>query len=490
MPNNDVNKDKLLYVPKTEPVRNYESKGQFQDAYIPIDDNEEQIVPNRLSISEDLVEVRDLIDFLPDGLSFIKDILNIIIERQKIIEDSMSNTPDNNISSNDNNIDENIPSTEKPDFDYTDEDADIPNIDDNTSTYPNEITPDTPDKEQEDIVNSNPENTYNEGSLSEGYEINTELPDMFTEPTDIKISFIPPKTLVQIAQEDYQRDTLDLNEYYLQTLQVVLQQYFQEVMTVMQECGISDLSNLIRHFDGDTVSVAKSDLRHLKDYIIRSQITREQKTRMFKKTHNVDNTLIHMRTWHAAEQERERYYTENYGDSDTFLNSQSNALLRECRSSYDKNYTNALYNMYKYLNSSALLIGDILTMTSKEAQAKGKLIKEGVDIFVSKETAKQQKVTQQIAEYEAQQNKQATDANANSSNKNNSDNNNENTSSDNANNETNTMSSTNTTEKELKEQKDNKQNSASNTVQNILDSIKSDTQNIFTIGGGILGNNK
>lgn len=211
---------------------------------------------------------------------------------------------------------------------------------------------------------------------------------------------------------------------------------------------------------------------------------------MFKKTHNVDNTLIHMRTWHAAEQERERYYTENYGDSDTFLNSQSNALLRECRSSYDKNYTNALYNMYKYLNSSALLIGDILTMTSKEAQAKGKLIKEGVDIFVSKETAKQQKVTQQIAEYEAQQNKQATDANANSSNKNNSDNNNENTSSDNANNETNTMSSTNTTEKELKEQKDNKQNSASNTVQNILDSIKSDTQNIFTVGGGILGNNK
>lgn len=52
------------------------------------------------------------------------------------------------------------------------------------------------------------------------------------------------------------------------------------------------------------------------------------------------------------------------------------------------------------------------------------------------------------------------------------------------------MSSTNTTEKELKEQKDNKQNSASNTVQNILDSIKSDTQNIFTVGGGILGNNK
>ena len=67
MPNNDINKDKLLYVPKTELVRNYESKGQFQDAYIPIDDNEEQIVPNRLSISEDLVEVRDLIDSLYTG---------------------------------------------------------------------------------------------------------------------------------------------------------------------------------------------------------------------------------------------------------------------------------------------------------------------------------------------------------------------------------------------------------------------------------------
>ena len=26
MPNNDINKDKLLYIPKIEPVRNYESK--------------------------------------------------------------------------------------------------------------------------------------------------------------------------------------------------------------------------------------------------------------------------------------------------------------------------------------------------------------------------------------------------------------------------------------------------------------------------------
>ena len=66
-----------------------------------------------------------------------------------------------------------------------------------------------------------------------------------------------------------------------------------------------------------------------------------------------------------------------------FLNSQSNALLRECRSSYDKKFIlNALYNMYKYLNSSALLIGDILTMTSKEAQAKGKTDKKRALIFL------------------------------------------------------------------------------------------------------------
>lgn len=492
----DLNKDKLLYVPKTEPLRDYRSQGRFQDNSIFIEEEEPSTTTNKTNLIDDLKEINELIDFLPDGLSFIKDVIDIIIKRQEIIENEISNS-NNNDDDNENNIlnDDNDSNSSLNLGENNINDNDINSNINNNINSPNNSVTNNSNKEENTIINSNPENSYTEGSLSEEYEINNDLPDMFTEPTDINISFIPPKTLVQIAQEDYQRDTLDLNEYYLQTLQVVLQQYFQEIMTVMQECGISDLSNLIKPFDGDTVVVSNSNLVHLKDYIIRSQITREQKTRMFKKTHNVDNTLIHLRTWHAAEKERERYYTEKYGDSDTFLNSQSNALLRDCRSSYNQNYTQALYNMYKYLNSSALLIGDILTMTSKEAQAKGKLLQEGVDIFVSKETAKQQKITQQIAQYEAQQNKEntnkeenktdTTDKNENTTSSNTTDT--SNNASDNTSTEADNNKKSTETEKveDKKQQDDEKKETSSNIINKVLNSIKEDNKNSFSIAEAI-----
>jgi hypothetical protein len=161
-----------------------------------------------------------------------------------------------------------------------------------------------------------------------------------------------------------------------------MQKYFQQMLTTMADCGLSDMNDLTDDFDGDYVNVPKGkNLEHLRDGVVRSQIIRNQKIRLFKKTHSVDNTLMHLRSWHAAEQQRERYYQEKYGDSGTYIDSHSNALLREARADYDSAYKSSLYDMYKYLNSSAVNLGDILNMTVKEAQAKGAMLKAGVDIF-------------------------------------------------------------------------------------------------------------
>lgn len=161
-----------------------------------------------------------------------------------------------------------------------------------------------------------------------------------------------------------------------------MQKYFQQMLTTMADCGLSDMNDLTDDFDGDYVKVPKGkNLEHLRDGVVRSQIIRNQKIRLFKKTHSVDNTLMHLRSWHAAEQQRERYYQEKYGDSGTYIDSHSNALLREARADYDSAYRSSLYDMYKYLNSSAVNLSDILNMTIKEAQAKGAMLKAGVDIF-------------------------------------------------------------------------------------------------------------
>lgn len=214
------------------------------------------------------------------------------------------------------------------------------------------------------------------------YSVTKDVPSLFPSAPPVNIKLEMPRTLVQLIQDDYNRDQIELGQYYTHQIRIIMQKYFQQMLTTMADCGLSDMNDLTEDFDGDYVNVPKGkNLEHLRDGVVRSQIIRNQKIRLFKKTHSVDNTLMHLRSWHAAEQQRERYYQEKYGDSGTYIDSHSNALLREARADYDSAYKSSLYDMYKYLNSSAVNLSDILNMTVKEAQAKGAMLKAGVDIF-------------------------------------------------------------------------------------------------------------
>lgn len=213
----------------------------------------------------------------------------------------------------------------------------------------------------------------------------TGLPTTFVPMTNISISVETPKTLVQIAQESYKSDQIDLQKFYLQKMRMALQRYFHHLLGLTAELSLGDPDMLTKNYDGDNVTGVSANCRHLHDTIVRSQIQRLQKARLFKKLANADQTLVHMRAWNAAEKERERYYQEAYGDSENFIDSESNALLRQARSDYDASYKLSLYNMYKYLDSSVKLTEDILDHTLVEAKAKAKLIKEGVNIFKTAE---------------------------------------------------------------------------------------------------------
>lgn len=414
----DLNKNNLLYVPKTELERHYESSGIFYDKTPDLIKNT-PIVENKTNIIDDLNELKSLIDFLPDGLAFIKDSIDKLIELQEY-----------HFNKDNNNEEDNDSDTPDDTNNETDNDIKVPNI-----TPPDEIIDNSTNEEQNDINddsnNNNENNNINNDNnidFTEDYEVTNneliDLPDFFPNKTNIDINFVEPKSLIQIAQEDYKRDTLDLNEYYLQKLQIVLQQYFQKMLAIGQECGVMNIKNLIKDFDGNAVNINDKNLLHLKDHVIRSQILRDQKTRLFKLTHNVDNTLNHIRSWHASEQERERYYSEEYGDSETYLNNCSNTLLVQSRKRYDNNYKQSLYNMFKYLDSSVLVTGEILSLVTNEAQAKGKMLKEGIDIFVSSKTKKAEELTKQTQVIESNMNKVQDNTNI-TTNTNNDTNNNE-----------------------------------------------------------------
>lgn len=459
----DKNKERLLYKPDIEAERHYESKGTFPEATTTTPSNSTQTgVPDtHQEIIDDLEELIDMVDFLPDSLHFIGGTLDKLAKRERVVQyeenpptdcapqtdcttdcevtncavnDCESDcgyptdcncisdcdtpvTPGNCISYEDNPVTPDITNC-GTEHNTTDNCTVIDAVNCNCSDEEWHPTPILPyqEGEWEDCTPGTPENTGASKEKEKNLpDINyfpendpgdvVDLPNLFPGPTKIKVDLVEPRSLVDIARGNYNTDRINLHEYYIQRLQTVLQHYFQQMIMIMQDAGVSDLSALTQDFDGERVKIPKKDLEHLRDSIIRAQIQRDQKARLMKKTHNVDNTLMHMRAWQASATARQRYYSEKYADSGVFLDSANNELLRKSRAAYDTAYSQSLYDLYKYLNSSVIGISDILSLTLDEAKAKGKLLKEGVNIFASRKQeikeARDKQIQQAQAEHDA-----------------------------------------------------------------------------------------
>lgn len=110
------------------------------------------------------------------------------------------------------------------------------------------------------------------------------LPNLFPKPTNIAIDVVKPRSIVNIAIDKYRKDTIDLQKYYLSQLQTALQTYFHQMLMIMAEVNLPNVDSLTFDFDGKAVKIpAGMNLEHLRDYIVRSQIMREQKSRLFRK---------------------------------------------------------------------------------------------------------------------------------------------------------------------------------------------------------------
>ena len=330
-------KNNLLYRPELAPKREYRSEAIFSpDKEITNPDPPGKLPDQSLKIIEDYEELKSIILAAPPDIQHIVPTINKLIRRMKV-------------------------------------------------AFPHGYYGDEPESKKEVVQEGKPTPITTIGTtVQKDVFAFGGLPSLFPKPTNIAINVIKPRSIVNIAIDKYRKDTIDLQRYYLSQMQGVLQSYFHQMLMVMSEANVPNIDALTMDFDGKAVNVPDANLKHLRDYIVKSQVVRQQKSRLFRKTHNVDQTVMHMRAWHAAEKERERYYSEEYGSSATYLSSEANALLRESRSSYDERYSQSLYDMYKYLNSSVIVISDILDMSLKESKAKGALLKAGVDIYAIK----------------------------------------------------------------------------------------------------------
>ena len=337
----DKEKDNLLYRPDLKPYRHYESNAVIKPGNaadvpplpIPETPNNKPLIDAR----EDLDELIDLIPDLPEPLHALIPTLRKLKRRVDVLIPEATNPPGTN--------------------------------------PPGVFVPPTPRYVPPSI------NMITHIPQEENPAL-AQLPNLFPTSVNIELNIEYPRTLVQIVQDDYMRDQIEIIQDYIQQLQIIMRRYFQTMIASMKECGIDDMDMLDEEFDGEYVTIPEGQgLEHLRDYVCRAQVARDQMCRLFHKTHSADKTLMHMRSWQAAEKQRERYYGEKYKDSGEYAESHSNALLRESRASYDDNYKAAFSSFYKYLNSSLLMTNDILNLTSKMGQGKAMLMKSGVNIF-------------------------------------------------------------------------------------------------------------
>lgn len=334
----DNKKYNLLYTPELKPERNYRSEAKFtpKQHRVVTPPPEEPTLEDHI---DELKELEELMDGLPE-IEPLKDLTTKLRERAEIIK-------------KEEELEEYIP-------------------DEYWGPEPGSIL--TPEEEIDDDLDIGT-------NMPDDIELPEAIPILFSSPTGVKIQVETPKTLVQIAQDTYKQDQIDLQKDYLRKIKFILQKYFTSQLALAYGLNTGDIDALTRDFDGDAVTGVSANCQHLVDTIIRSQDTRKQKKRFFDKLVNPSQTLQHMRMWNAAEKSRERYYEEAYGGSGNFIDSESNALLREARAGFDARYRSALYNMYRYLDSGAKMTEDILDHIAIESKAKAKLLKEGVDIY-------------------------------------------------------------------------------------------------------------
>ena len=372
----DDRKFDLLYTPDLKPDRNYRSEAEFKKEK-PRHINPPPEEPTIDDHIDELKELEELIEGLPQ-IYPVKDVVSKLRQRAEIIK-------------KEDELTDGIP-------------------DESWSPTPNKTTI-IPEEEIDDDIN-----------IGKNIPANVKLPEniplIFSPPSTVKVKVNTPKTLVQMAQEAYKKDQLDLQKDYLRKIKFILQKYFTNQLALTFDLNTGDVDALTKDFDGEAVGAVPANYQHLKDTIIRSQKQRNQKKRFFDKMVNTANTLQYMRMWNVAEKARERYYSEAYGDSSKFIESESNALLREARAQHDIKYRDALYNMYKYLDSGAQMTEDILDHINIESKAKAKLLKEGIDIY--KTSASEQNSgtgTTAVQAYTTDQLKSLEEARAANSNK-------------------------------------------------------------------------
>ena len=195
------------------------------------------------------------------------------------------------------------------------------------------------------------------------------------------------KDIWDIAKEQSQKDLSLICENFSNEYSSILEGYIYQLLTAMDEAGLSNPEALNFEYEGETVTGVPENYQHLNDIIVRNQRIINEKCDIFRKTHDLYSTSAAFASFDTISQERTRYLKERYKDtiSSGYLEIYDKNLLVMSREEYENKYKQARSNIYKFLHSTVVLSADMLSLALASNIAKCSLVKKGVDIFKKKE---------------------------------------------------------------------------------------------------------
>ena len=314
----EINKNNIFYIPKIDYEKSYETEGRINNS----------IIKENNQVSENIVdEFNNTIDKINNMLNlFPNDLKEIANNPLKIIQVIIGEIP--------KNIQDMKPIEE------------IININSN--------------------INKEKENTYSENPFDDD------------EEEFITIT-VTNNNKVDVIKNKYYYDLSSIIDDYLNKLNNTINTCISNILISFKDMNIEFFDTIMTPYKIPTEKISK-DYKHLSDSIIRSQINRNMKQRLYDKLYDIDKTINHIRNCKAGVEQRIRYYEENYIDDDNFNEAISNKLLGQNRIIYDKKYKQNFFNLYKYLNSSVILLNECFNMYLSEAEAKIILKEKGEEI--------------------------------------------------------------------------------------------------------------
>lgn len=191
---------------------------------------------------------------------------------------------------------------------------------------------------------------------------NPNIPSLFDRKGDVYIETSDPwAEPVKIIKNSYIINFIDIYEDYLNKLDKAVSNY---INNILQALSISNAKGQMVSYS--TKDIKNSNLYHLSDYITKSNIGLNQNLRLHKKIFQLDETILHIKKIRVSMAQLVRYNEEDEIQQNDFLDVDSNVLLKESRRVAERKYENNLFNLYKYLNSSVILIdGSLKTITKQ-----------------------------------------------------------------------------------------------------------------------------